>query len=77
MLHPQSLNVTVPQWTQTSTWGVNGVLTRFDNVLMAIWVLLQVGKLWVEAGGAYRGTLGRSRSWGQLLRTWEQLFGNL
>ena len=50
-----SINVPVPQWNVTTTWGSNGVLMRFDNVIMAFWVLSQVEK---RRGGA-RGE-GRS-----------------
>lgn len=41
-IYHAALNVTVPEWQVNTTWGANGVLTRFDNVLMALWVLLQV-----------------------------------
>ena len=37
-----SIGVAVPPWNLTTTWGTNGELTRFDNVLMAFWVLFQV-----------------------------------
>ena len=40
-----AINVTVPQWTQETNWGANGNLARFDNVVMALWVLFQIGSL--------------------------------
>lgn len=40
-----SINVPVPQWSQGTTWGANGNLARFDNVIMALWVLFQIGSL--------------------------------
>ena len=38
-----SINVTVPPWQMNTTWGANGILNRFDNVIMSLWVLFQVG----------------------------------
>jgi hypothetical protein len=40
-----SINVTVPTWQQSTVWGANGVLARFDNVLMSLWVLFQIATL--------------------------------
>ena len=37
-----SINVTVPPWQMNTTWGANGGLNRFDNVIMSLWVLFQV-----------------------------------
>jgi hypothetical protein len=37
-----SLNITVPEWSLSATWGANEILQRFDNVIMALWVLFQV-----------------------------------
>ena len=43
-----SINVTMPPWQLNSTWGANGVLARFDNVIMSLWVLFQVRKSYFE-----------------------------
>ena len=40
-----SINVTVPAWHLSTTWTANSVLLRFDNVIMALWVLLNVSEL--------------------------------
>jgi len=44
------IGVAVPPWTLDTQWGSNGVLNRFDNVIMAIWVLIQMATLenWAE-----------------------------
>ncbi len=41
----EPLNITVPSWSVNTTWGSNGVLARFDNVIMALWVLVQIASL--------------------------------
>ena len=40
-----SIGVSVPEWSQATNWGANGNLARFDNVVMALWVLFQIGSL--------------------------------
>ena len=42
----ESINVTVPLWQLNTTWGDNGILSRFDNVIMALWTLFQVCGGW-------------------------------
>ena len=37
-----SINVTVPAWQMSTTWTATSVLFRFDNAIMALWVLLTV-----------------------------------
>ncbi|GAX82517.1 hypothetical protein CEUSTIGMA_g9944.t1 [Chlamydomonas eustigma] len=39
------INVTVPQWQTSTTWGANGQLARFDNLIMALWVLFWMTSL--------------------------------
>ena len=44
-LYPSSLPLSkVPPWSLESSWGANGFLPRFDNVIMALWTLYQVQK---------------------------------
>ncbi|GAX83897.1 hypothetical protein CEUSTIGMA_g11321.t1, partial [Chlamydomonas eustigma] len=33
------LNITVPEWSVQTDWGANGVLSRFDNAIMSLWVV--------------------------------------
>ncbi|KAG1653438.1 hypothetical protein FOA52_010471 [Chlamydomonas sp. UWO 241] len=40
-----ALGVDVPPWTLDTKWGDNGNLNRFDNVIMALWVLIQMATL--------------------------------
>ena len=47
-----SINVTMPPYQLSTTWGANGILSRFDKVIMAIWVLFPVGGGdWAGSGG--------------------------
>jgi hypothetical protein len=34
-----------PSYQMTTQWGANGILPRFDNVIMALWVLFQIASL--------------------------------
>lgn len=46
-----ALSVPVPSWQLNTSWGANGLLTRFDNVMQALWVLMQVRAGDTSAGG--------------------------
>lgn len=48
-----ALSVPVPSWQLNTSWGANGLLTRFDNVMQALWVLMQVRAGDTSAGRGY------------------------
>lgn len=60
------LGVDVPEWTQPTTWNVGGVLTRFDNVAMSIWVLLQMSSLENWSGIMFQAM----QVWGKCGEVW-------
>ncbi|GAX76997.1 hypothetical protein CEUSTIGMA_g4444.t1 [Chlamydomonas eustigma] len=39
------LGIPVPEWTVQTAWGANGVLNRFDNAIMSLWVVFQMSSL--------------------------------
>ncbi|GAX86028.1 hypothetical protein CEUSTIGMA_g13443.t1 [Chlamydomonas eustigma] len=39
------INVAVPKWQLSTSWGANGQLARFDNLIMALWVLFWMTSL--------------------------------
>lgn len=54
-VYHQSINVSVPPWQVSTSWGANGVLQRFDNLFQSLWSLFQIATLENWQGIMYQG----------------------